>query len=118
LTLQITTIKKRSDFLLAAKSGFKFVKPTIVVQIRKRNDDSNLIRVGFTATKKIGNAVIRNRTKRRMRVLAHKYLKEFGVTGCDYVFIGRDNAYKADFVIIINDVKHSLKRLASMINSV
>lgn len=108
--MKITTLKKRADFLLAAGSGFKFVKPSIVIQSRKRGDTED-IRIGFTATKKLGNAIIRNRAKRRMRAAAAKLLPEYGLPGCDYVFIGRDKAYKGTYAELLGDIKHSLKRL-------
>ncbi len=117
----ITVIRKRSDFLLAAGSGFKFVKPSIIIQSRKRGDTempSDEIRIGFTATKRLGNAVIRNRAKRRMRAAAAKLVPQFGLPGCDYVFIGREQTYKGKFSALLGDVKHSLKRLADQMSGV
>jgi ribonuclease P protein component len=109
--MKITTIRKRADFLLAASSGFKFVKPSVIVQSRKR-EDTDEMRIGFTATKKLGNAVIRNRAKRRMRAAAAKLVPEFGLPGCDYVFIGREKVYMGKFSELLCDMRHSLKRLA------
>lgn len=112
---EVNVIKKREDFLLAAKSGFKFVKPSVVVQSRQRNDEGGVspeIRIGFTATKKLGNAVIRNRAKRRLRAAAAKLVPELGLQGCDYVFIGREEVYKGKFTNLLRDMRHSLRRLA------
>lgn len=113
---EIRILKKRADFLRAAGSGFKFVKPSIIVQSRPRNEsavpEAASIRMGFTATKKLGNAIIRNRTKRRMRAAAAALMPEFGMEGCDYVFIGRDETFKGSFANILRDMRHSLKRLA------
>jgi len=112
-----THIKKRADFLLAAKSGFRFVKPSLIVQSRKRDDD-DACRAGFTATKRIGNAVIRNRTKRRLRAAAAKLLPEIALNSCDYVFIGREQTHKAEFSDILRDMRHSLKVLGEQMNGV
>jgi ribonuclease P protein component len=111
----IEVLKRRADFLAAAASGFKFVRPSVVVQARKRPSDETLpgvIRIGFTATRKLGNAPVRNRVKRRMRETARRLVPDFGMEGCDYVFIGRDGAYKNTYDNLIHDMKHALKRLA------
>lgn len=108
---KITTLKKRADFLLAAGSGFKFVQPSIIIQSRKREDTTD-IRVGFTASKKLGNAVTRNHAKRRMRAAAAKLLPKLGLAGCDYVFIGREKILREDFANLLDEISHSLKRLA------
>ena len=111
---KIITLKKRADFLLAAKSGFRFVKPNIVVQSRIRENvefPSSQIRIGFTATKKLGNAVIRNRTKRRMRAASTKITSEFWLDGCDYVLIGRGQTHKIDFVHLVRDLRHAMRVL-------
>lgn len=111
---EITVLKKRSEFLLAAKSGFKFVKPSIVIQSRIRANEepsASEIRVGFTATKKLGNAVIRNRAKRRMRAASDKITQEFGLKGCDYVMIGRELVYKGDFTSLLRDMRHAMRIL-------
>ncbi|HEU5048000.1 MAG TPA: ribonuclease P protein component [Rickettsiales bacterium] len=109
-------LKKRADFLLAAGSGFKFVKPSIIVQSRPRKEenapDDAHVRIGFTATKKLGNAIIRNRAKRRMRAAAAQLIPELGLKSCDYVFIGREEVYKGEFSHILRDMRHALKRLA------
>lgn len=113
--MKITTLKKRADFLLAAASGFKFVKPSIIIQARKRTDSPE-IRLGFTATKKLGNAVIRNRAKRRMRAAIARLIPEFGLPGCDYVLIGREKTYKGTYAELLSDIKHSLKRLGQQMS--
>lgn len=121
----IAVIRKRADFLLAAQSGFRFVKPSVIVQLRKRVPEDQKtpaaplsdIRIGFTATKKLGNAVVRNRAKRRMRAAASLLIREFGVNGCDYVFIGREPVYKGRFNELVRDMRHALRRLADQINA-
>ena len=63
--------------------------PGFILQIRNRGDDDPRIRVGFTCSKKVGNAVARNRAKRRLREIARLVLPQHGAPGHDYVLIGR-----------------------------
>lgn len=111
----IVVLARRPDFLAAAASGSKFVKDSLIVQRRIRTQGERLpgvARIGFTATKKLGNAVVRNRVKRRLRAAAYALVPELGVAGYDYVFIGRTRAHKGVFADLIRDMKHALKRLA------
>ena len=87
----LITITKRPDFLRAARAKRQSVKG-FVLQARKRSaDESNpdSIRIGFTCSKKVGNAVARNRAKRRLREIARDILPLHGLSGWDYVLIGR-----------------------------
>lgn len=70
------------------------------------------MRVGFTVTKKIGNAVVRNRCKRRLRALAREVLPAVGVPGADHVLIGRDETAARDFAVMRADLEAALARLA------
>jgi ribonuclease P protein component len=113
----ITTLKHRAGFLAAAASGFKFVKPSVIVQARKRAATElspSPIRIGFTATKKLGGAVERNRAKRRLRAAARLLVPALGLQDCDYVFVGREAAIKGTFDDLIRDMKHALKRLSEI----
>ena len=83
----------------------------IVVQARP-NPDHNHIRVGFTATKKIGNAVVRNRAKRRLRELAKALLPTLGTVGFDYVFIARQGTVGREFTGLLDDTRQALLKLA------
>jgi ribonuclease P protein component len=84
---RIEILKKRADFLRAARAR-RVVTPGFILQIRDR-EPKGTIRVGFTCSKKVGNAVARNRAKRRLREVARLILPEGGVPGTDYVLIGR-----------------------------
>lgn len=108
----ITRLKVRADFLKAAKAPYA-ARTGVVVQGRARADDSDEIRVGFTATKKIGNAVVRNRVKRRLREAAHHLLSDFGKPGHDYVFIARAGTADRPWQALLDDVKAALLRLGA-----
>ena len=86
--LRLETMKKRAEFLRAARSK-RVVTPGFILQIRARGDDDDAVRVGYTCSKKVGNAVARNRAKRRLREVARLVLSTSGVAGTDYVLIGR-----------------------------
>jgi len=84
----------------------------MMVQGRPRGDDSPAIRVGFTCSKKVGNAVARNRAKRRLREAARMVLAQQGRPGWDYVLIGRrfDTAARP-FPALLSDLEYALKKL-------
>jgi len=86
-------LRKRSDFLKAARAPRK-ATPGFILQARKRGAQEELdgIRVGYTCSKKVGNAVARNRAKRRLREIARDVLPLEGQAGWDYVLVGRHGA--------------------------
>ena len=71
--------------------------PGFVLLMHRRDDGDPTMRVGFTVTKKIGNAVVRNRMKRRLRALSRELLPTGGVPGADHVLIGREGGVERDF---------------------
>lgn len=85
------TLQQRRDFLAAAKAR-KAVTNGLILQNRARRDGDSSVRVGFTASRKVGNAVVRNRAKRRLRALAREIIGELGEPGHDYVLIARRDA--------------------------
>ena len=102
-------LKRRQDFVAAAKASYAAM-PGFVVQARDRKDDGQP-RVGFTATKKLGNAVVRNRVKRRLREIARLKLSDQARPGFDYVMIGRSAAMTRSFAELEGDLNSALKRL-------
>ncbi len=101
-------LKLRRDFLAAARAK-SCALPGVVVQMRARGDE-NEPRVGFTVTKKLGNAVVRNRIKRRLRAAAGAAMPGLARAGHDYVLIGRTATATRDFVALTSDLTSALKR--------
>jgi len=108
----IVRLKTRPQFLAAAKAPY-LSRGAVVVQMRDRGDGQDHIGVGFTATRKVGGAVVRNRAKRRLREAARRLLPEFGRPGCDYVLIARMGATTRPWDRLLDDVKTALIRLAA-----
>ncbi len=71
------------------------------------------MRMGVTVTKKIGNAVARNRMKRRFRALMRQILPEYGIAGADHILIGRAQGIERDFAKLQDDLTHALERIRS-----
>lgn len=107
-----SVIKKRSDFL-AANRGKRYATPGFVLLVRDRRDDSPAIRLGITITKKVGNAVIRNRMRRRFRALAQEILADKGKAGADHILIGRDSGIERDFDALRADMVKALGKLSA-----
>jgi ribonuclease P protein component len=101
-------LKKRAEFLRAAFVGRKAAVGGVVLQALKRDDET--VRLGFTVTKKVGNAVVRNRTRRRLKEAARLLLNEMPLTGVDLVLIGRDSTRKRDFRALQADIRRALER--------
>ena len=86
--------------------------PGFVLLVRPRRDGNEAMRVGFTVTKKIGNAVVRNRMKRRLRALARELLPTRGVPGADHVLIGRNGGVERDFALLRTELSKALRKVA------
>ncbi len=80
--------------------------------MRDRKDCDPQMRVGFTVTRKVGNAVVRNRIKRRFRALAREILPVHGYAGSDHVMIGRAGGIERDYAVLSRDLVQALKRAA------
>lgn len=109
---KIERLKSRPQFLAAAK-GVSEARGAVVVQRLDRKDGDPTVRLGFTATRKVGGAVIRNRAKRRLREAARALAPQFARPGSDYVFIARMGTADRPWDRLLDDVKSALTRLAT-----
>jgi len=107
---RLITLSKRADFV-AANAGRRATTPGFVLLVRDREDSNPQMRVGFTVTKKIGGAVVRNRMKRRFRALARELVPAKGVPGADHVMIGRSKGIERDFGLLRSELAGALDRL-------
>ncbi len=107
---RLPRLTRRREFLRVAGRGRKAARPSLVLQALPQ--PGGAIRLGFTATKKIGNAVTRNRAKRRLREVARAVLPVEGREGWDYVLIGRPEVTAAlPFDQLLSDLRHALGRV-------
>ena len=102
-------LRQRADFLAAA-SGLKVPATAFVLQARKRTDDGP-VRFGFTVSNKVGNAVERNRVRRRLREIVRLSDTNRMQSGHDYVLVGRRAALKLPFARIAQDFEGALRRM-------
>lgn len=122
---RIERLTKRPQFLHVAK-GTKSAMPGFILQARRRSGepeasiDAGAVkcdagagngRIGFTATKKIGNAVVRNRTKRRLRAAAAAVMPLHGRADYDYVLVGRTTTQDRAFAALCDDLQKAFARV-------
>ena len=86
--------------------------PGFVLLMRPRGDEDDTVRVGFTVTKKIGNAVVRNRMKRRLRALVRETFPAHAIAGADHVLIGRSSGIERDYATLAGELKRALAKVA------
>ena len=102
-------LRKRADFLRAAQARRQGVTG-FLLQARARDDGNPAVRLGFTCSKKIGNAVMRNRAKRRLREIARLALVALARPGWDYVLIGRPSAtVEREFALLLSDLATAMQ---------
>ena len=106
----MSVLTKRADFL-AANRGLRIARPGFVLLVNPNGLDQ--VRYGITVTKKIGNAVVRNRMKRRFRELLRDTLPTAGLPGHDHVLIGREGGVERDFALLRQELSAALARAAA-----
>ena len=113
--MKLQTLKHRKDFVLSNKLAKKIFSKNFIIQKYTNSDSIDLnLKFGFTATKKIGNAVIRNRAKRRMRALVSRFVKE-DINSFDnkssYVLVAKSSLNKALFINLYSEMQQCLNKL-------
>jgi|TARA_B100001063_G_C16692416_1_gene517800 ribonuclease P protein component len=113
--MKLQTLKHRKDFVLSNKFAKKIFSKNFIIQKYTNSDSIDLnLKFGFTATKKIGNAVTRNRAKRRMRALVSRFVKE-DINSFDnkssYVLVAKSSLNKALFINLYSEMQQCLNKL-------
>jgi ribonuclease P protein component len=111
----LAVLRKREDFLAAARQGKKWVAPGLILQMgaARKDDTASQIRYGLTASGKVGIAVIRNRARRRLRALAVEVLPPHAAPGRDYVLIARAATITRNFSDLREDLTIALRKLGA-----
>ncbi|MEX2409242.1 MAG: ribonuclease P protein component [Rhodovibrionaceae bacterium] len=107
-------MKKRREFLAAARRGRKAVTPGLVLQALRREEAAEApaqVRLGLTASRKVGNAVARNRARRRLRAAAQEVLTGLGRSGMDYVLIARGETGTRPYPELLQDLRAALSKV-------
>ena len=110
----VARLKRRPEFLAVAASRRRWVAPGLILQAARRPEDSDLPlapRIGFTASRKVGMAVERNRARRRLKAVAEQVIPAHGADGFDYVAIARTETIKRPFADLVADFTTALDRL-------
>lgn len=107
---RLARLKRRPEFLLVAGTGRKWATPGFVLQALHRPTDAP--RVGYTASRKVGIAVERNRARRRLRAAVERVLPDHAAPG-DYVVIARGGTLRRDFAALVGDLETALRRLGA-----
>ena len=112
---KILVLKKRKDFLRVAK-GIRMIVSTFILQAAPSlSKDPVPFKIGYTVTKKIGKAHVRNRTKRRLRAAAQAIFPAFGLPNVEYVLVGRYNTADCPFKVLKSDMKWALKKTNTLL---
>ena len=114
--MRIATLKKRSDFLRVRAAARRWAAPGLVLQAApapEADTEQGLVRVGYTASRRIGNAVARNRAKRRLRAAVAHVMPASAQSGCDYVVIARAATLTRPFDALVDDLAAALARVGA-----
>ena len=113
MTAGLATLKKRADFLRIAARRSRAVRPGFVLQAAPRPDsgEDDIIRIGFTASRKVGNAVVRNRAKRRLRAISAEILPRLGRRDMDYVLVARGGTGERPYAELLVDLESALRQV-------
>lgn len=115
--MRLDRLKQRADFLRIAALRRKWAAPGLILQAAPSTgseDQADSLRVGFTVSKKVGNAVCRNRAKRRLRSAVDEVFPSQAASGLDYVVIGRRETLERPYSLLLQDLRAALKRVGGL----
>jgi ribonuclease P protein component len=117
MTARLARLKTRGEFLRVAAGRVRAVRPGLILQAAPRlaqiaGESEAALRVGFTASRRVGNAVARNRAKRRLRAAAETLLARQGKPGIDYVLIARAETGARPYAQLLADLEGALRQIA------
>ncbi|MHA1566917.1 MAG: ribonuclease P protein component [Alphaproteobacteria bacterium] len=112
MAASIGRLKVRADFLRVAAARRKFATPGLVLQAAANSDGNGQIRVGYTASRKVGGAVVRNRARRRLRA-AVGVVMERARSDMDYVVIARRGTPNRPYGALLSDLETALRRIGA-----
>ncbi len=110
----IGRLRRRREFLRVARGRRKWAAPGLVLQIREAVTSGAEARIGFTASRKVGNAVARNRAKRRLRAAVSEVMPACAAPGIDYVIIARGATLTRRYADLLADLKTALRRVGAL----
>ena len=117
MTTRLDRLKKRPDFLRVAALRRKWAAPGLILQAAPGTGpetQADSLRVGFTVSKKVGNAVCRNRARRRLKAAVDAIFPDQAVPGLDYVVIGRRETLERPYSLLLQDLAAALKRVGGL----
>jgi ribonuclease P protein component len=104
-------LRQRADFLRIAASGLRRVTPAFILQAAAVKTGEKTGRIGFTCSRKIGNAVARNRARRRLRAVVDQVVAPAMTETLDFVLVGRGEALTRDFAAMTQDLRHAIGKV-------
>lgn len=111
---RLVHLKKRGEFLRVASARRKFVTPSLILQARPHDEsdaeDIPPVRVGFTVSRRVGDAVVRNRVRRRLRAAAEEIMPDYADANSDFVIIGRTAARGQEYTSLTGHLKSALAK--------
>jgi len=116
---EIARLKRRAEFLRVAGSRRKSVTPGLILQILRRPEcgepagDAERVRIGLTASRKVGIAVVRNRARRRLKAAVDRVMPSHAAGGHDYVLVARGTTVERPFAALLGDLETALKQLGA-----